>query len=58
MPSPIPEAYADCIDLKCHWCDAEPGAYCINPINGLHRGTPCWTRIHDAECNRAESETR
>jgi hypothetical protein len=58
VPSPIPAAYADCIHLTCQQCGAEPSDYCTNPVNGLHRGTPCWTRIHDAECDRAESETR
>ncbi|MBF6515560.1 hypothetical protein IU421_14905 [Nocardia cyriacigeorgica] len=49
MPDPIPAAYADCIDIRCRRCKAEPGDYCTNKINRRHRGTPCLIRISDAE---------
>lgn len=57
MAAPVPEAYADCLHLYCHTCQAAAGDYCINPITDRHRATPCWTRIHDAEVDQAlESE--
>lgn len=49
MPDPIPEAYADCVHVRCRSCRADPDEFCTNPINGLIRGVPCWARIRDAE---------
>lgn len=49
MPDPITTAYADCIDMRCPSCHAEPGTYCTNPITGQPRRTPCWSRIHESE---------
>lgn len=49
MPDPIAEAYADCIDHRCPNCGAAAGAYCVNPINELPRGTPCLVRIAESE---------
>lgn len=50
-PGPVPDAYADsgAIDRECPTCHVAAGAWCVNPISGTRRHSPCLGRLSEGE---------